>query len=195
MIWRHRAARRAVLSAALVGAALGLAACSSSPSTSTSGSATTTTRAPTTTAPPARSTTSTTGPATAPAPVYEVTTGSVDGLGTVLTDGHGLTLYLFAPDNKSGKSTCYGTCAQAWPPLLIPAGTKPVAGPGVNAALLGTTTRTDGTTEVTYNGWPLYLWVDDTAPGMATGQAINNNGGLWYVLRPDGSEVTAKPTG
>ena len=119
--------------------------------------------------------------------MYQVRTGTVKGLGTVLVDGKGMTLYLFVPDKQLAKSTCYGACAQAWPPLLLPAGvTSPLAGPGAQSSLLGTTHRSDGTTQVTYNKWPLYLWVGDSQPGQATGQGINNLGGLWYVLSPDG---------
>jgi predicted lipoprotein with Yx(FWY)xxD motif len=169
-----------------------IAGCGSSSSTST----TTTAKPPTTTSTTSVTTTSgaTSTTATGPTPVYEVKTGNVKGLGTVLVDGQGFTLYLFVPDKQSGTSTCYGPCAEAWPPLLLPAGTTaPVAGPGVNPALLGTTHRTDGTVEVTYNKWPLYLWVSDSQPGQATGQGINNNGGLWYVLSPQGKEITATP--
>ena len=128
------------------------------------------------------------------APFYEVTTGSVKGLGTVLVDGSGLTLYMFEPDKQSGNSTCYGSCANGWPPLLLPSGaTSPVAGGSAKPSLLGTTKRTDGTVQVTYNRWPLYLWVGDSQPGQATGQALNNLGGLWYVLNPAGAVITAKP--
>ena len=130
----------------------------------------------------------TTGP-----PFYEVKTGRVKGLGTVLVDGQGLTLYLFVPDKQSGRSTCYKRCAQGWPPLLLPTGvTTPVAGRGVKASLLRTTRRRDGTTQITYNRWPLYLWVGDSGPGQATGQGINNLGGLWYVVSPDGKAITKR---
>ena len=71
--------------------------------------------------------------------------------------------------------------------------TAPVAGPHVQSSLLGTTHRTDGTTEVTYNKWPLYLWVGAGNHGQATGQGLNNLGGLWYVLSPAGDEITARP--
>lgn len=126
-------------------------------------------------------------------PVYEVTTGTVNGLGKVLVDGQGLTLYLFVPDKQSGSSTCYTQCASAWPPLLLPDGvTAPVAGPGIKSSLLGTTHRTDGTVQVTYNKWPLYTWAGDSGPGQATGQGLNNLGGLWYVLSPEGATITAK---
>lgn len=127
-------------------------------------------------------------------PFYEVRTGRVKGLGPVLVDGQGMTLYLFVPDKRSGRSTCYKLCAEGWPPLRLPAGiTRPVAGRGVKASLLRTTRRTDGTTQVMYNRWPLYLWVGDSEPGQATGQGINNLGGLWYVLSPDGNAITAHP--
>jgi predicted lipoprotein with Yx(FWY)xxD motif len=127
-------------------------------------------------------------------PFYEVRTGKVKGLGMVLVDGQGLTLYLFVPDKRSGRSTCYKLCAEAWPPLRLPTGvTRPVAGRGIKASLLGTTHRTDGTSQVTYHRWPLYLWVGDSEPGQATGQGINNLGGLWYVLSPDGNAITAHP--
>lgn len=123
-------------------------------------------------------------------PTYEVTSGVVGGLGTVLVDGKGFTLYLFVPDHRSSRSTCYDVCAVAWPPLLLPSGkTKPLAGPGVKASLLGTTTRKGGQIQVTYNGWPLYLWANDGAPGEATGQGINNLGGLWYVVSVKGSAI------
>jgi predicted lipoprotein with Yx(FWY)xxD motif len=170
-----------------------LAGCGSSSSSSTttsSGPSTTPTTAPTATT--GASTAVTAGSGT-PA-IYEVRTGKVKGLGTVLVNGQGLTLYLFVPDKQSGVSTCYTACAQGWPPLLLPTGvTAPVAGSGVKTSLLGTTPRSDGTTQVTYNKWPLYLWVGDSEPGQATGQGIDNLGGLWYVLAPDGHTITARP--
>ncbi len=164
-----------------------LAGCSSSGSSST----TTTTAAGGTTTTAAGGATTTSGGTPA---FYEVHTGTVSGLGTVLVNGPGNTLYLFEPDKQSGSSTCYGACAQGWPPLLLPSGvTTPVAGPGVKSSLLGTTHRTDGTVQVTYNKWPLYLWVGDSQPGQATGQGLNNLGGLWYVLSPEGKAITTKP--
>ncbi len=95
---------------------------------------------------------------------------------SVLTNARGFTLYRFAPDTPS-KSTCYGTCAAYWPPLTG----RPVAGPGV-AGKLGTIERTGGTIQVTYDGHPLYTYIGDSAPGQATGNNINLNGGFWYEI-------------
>lgn len=82
--------------------------------------------------------------------------GQVPGLDEVLVAGSGFTLYLFVPDKRSGTSTCYGPCAEAWPPFDLPTGvTRPVAGAGVNVSLRTTTKRNDGTTELVYTGWPL----------------------------------------
>jgi predicted lipoprotein with Yx(FWY)xxD motif len=122
----------------------------------------------------------------------EVTIGRVSGLGAVLVDGQGFTLYLFVPDDHSSHSVCTAICAIEWPPLLLPTGTSaPRAGHGINPALLSTTTRSDGTVQVVYNGWPLYLWPDDLSPGQATGQGLNNVGGLWYVVSPQGNPIRA----
>jgi predicted lipoprotein with Yx(FWY)xxD motif len=127
-------------------------------------------------------------------PYYEVNTGTVSGLGTILVDGQGLTLYMFVPDDQRGQSTCYKACASGWPPLRLPTGvTVPVAGGQAEPSLLGTTTREDGGLQVTYNGWPLYIWVGDTQPGQATGQGIDSLGGYWYVLSPDGKVIKTKP--
>jgi predicted lipoprotein with Yx(FWY)xxD motif len=92
----------------------------------------------------------------------------------LLTNAEGLTLYWFAPDTST-KSACYGSCAAYWPPVT---GT-PSAGPGVTGTL-GTITRTGGTTQATYDGHPLYTYIGDSAPGTASGNNINLNGGLWH---------------
>ena len=173
--------------------ALGLlaAACSSGSGGTAS---TTTSRAPTT-SPSATSTTGSIGQraAAGTSPYYEVTTGKVSGLGTILVDGQGLTLYMFVPDHQRGESTCYGKCASGWPPLRLPTGvTVPVAAGQAEAPLLGTTTRKDGGQQVTYNGWPLYLWAGDTGPGQATGQGIDSLGGYWYVLSAQGEVIKTK---
>jgi predicted lipoprotein with Yx(FWY)xxD motif len=122
-------------------------------------------------------------------PTYEIKIGNVNGLGPVLVNGQGLTVYLFVPDHQ-GQSTCYQICAVQWPPVTLPAGvTAPIAGPGIKASLLGTTRRKDGSTEITYNGWPLYRWTIDKSPGQATGQGLNNLGGLWFVVNASGNAV------
>ena len=108
-------------------------------------------------------------------------------LGQFLVDGAGHTLYLFAADTGT-SSTCYGACARYWPPFLTTG--APQAGTGVNAALLGTTRRTDGSTEVTYAGHPLYYVVTDRNPGDATGEAVNNFGAPWYAVGPGGGKIT-----
>jgi predicted lipoprotein with Yx(FWY)xxD motif len=127
-------------------------------------------------------------------PAYEVGSAQVSGLGSVLVDGQGFTLYLYVPDAQSGKSRCSGTCAVEWSPLTLPSGvTSPVAGPGALASELSTTRRTDGSVQVTYNGWPLYTWAEDMAPGQATGEGLNNQGGLWYVLDTSGNAIKRQP--
>lgn len=104
-------------------------------------------------------------------------------LGTVLVDGSGMTLYMYTQDTQgAGASTCEGECLAAWPALV---GT-PSAGTGVEASRLGSFTRTDGTTQVSYNGWPLYFWVQDNAPGDTTGQGVD---GVWYVLDAQGEPI------
>ncbi len=127
-------------------------------------------------------------------PVYEVETAHVSGLGSVLVNGQGFTLYLYEPDAQSGHSKCSGPCAVEWSPLTLPTGVKfPVSGPGVEASLLSTTHRSDGTIQVTYDNWPLYTWAEDTAPGQATGEGLDNLGGVWYVLDSSGNAVERPP--
>jgi predicted lipoprotein with Yx(FWY)xxD motif len=105
--------------------------------------------------------------------------------GPILVDGEGMSLYLFTNDTQnSGTSTCADDCLAEWPPLLSDG--DPVAGEGVDAAMLGTITRDDGTTQVTYNGWPLYYFADDTAPGDTNGQGL---GDVWFLVTPDGEAV------
>ena len=129
----------------------------------------------------------TTGPGV---PGYAVHTASVGGLGTVLVDGYGLTLYLFELDHGRGRSTCSGYCASQWPPLTLPPGVAaPMTGQGADAAALGTTRRADGTLQVTYAGWPLYRWIGDTESGQATGEGRDDSGGLWYAVDEAGRAV------
>jgi len=131
------------------------------------------------------------GGAHAVTPAYVVQASTISGLGKIIADGGGFTLYMYAPDHR-GPSRCAGFCAQQWPPLLLPRGVvKPAAGPGVRADLLGTVRRGNGRLQVTYNGWPLYLWQGDTAPGEATGQA--DDMGLWYVMSVSGAVDRSTP--
>jgi len=107
-------------------------------------------------------------------------------LGRILVDSKGQTLYLFQADAGS-VSTCNGACASAWPPLTTTG--KPIAGPGVSASKLGTTKRSDGSTEVTYNGHPLYTFVGDSSPGQTTGQGNTGFGAEWDVLSAAGNKL------
>ncbi len=121
-------------------------------------------------------------------------------LGHVLTDAAGMTLYVFSND-EAGVSNCSGGCAEAWPPLLVEDGTVPVA-PLAIPGEFSTTERADGSLQVTYNGWPLYGWVQDEAPGDTTGQAVND---VWWVANlnpvvrvaehPEHGPILVGPTG
>lgn len=123
-------------------------------------------------------------PAESPADAGSVTVDvASSGLGDILVDGEGLTLYAFTPDTD-GESTCYDDCADAWPPLLSDA--APAAGTGLDAAGFSLVDRTDGGKQVVYNNWPLYYFAADAAPGDTNGQGV---GGKWYVLAPDGSLI------
>ena len=129
----------------------------------------------------------TTGPE---GPGYMVHAHAVASLGTVLTDGYDETLYLYVPDAASGRSTCAQSCAAKWPPLSLPSGvTHPFVGPGAQVGLVGTTLRADGRVQVTYAGWPLYHYVGDTEAGQATGEGLNDSGGLWYAVTASGHAV------
>lgn len=113
-------------------------------------------------------------------------------LGRILVDIHGRTLYLFRAD-KGTRSVCYGQCAKFWPPLL--ATKAPKTGAGLKASLFGTTLRKGGVRQVTYNGHPLYRFVEDTKAGQTTGQGVNHFGGLWWVLSPAGTAIVKKSAG
>lgn len=107
-------------------------------------------------------------------------------LGKVLVNSAGRTLYLFEKD-KNGRSSCAGQCAKYWPPLI--SATKPTAGTGVKAALLGRVRRSDGKMQVTYNRHPLYLFLKDKAAGQVTGENLDFFGGEWYVVNAKGVKV------
>jgi predicted lipoprotein with Yx(FWY)xxD motif len=122
-----------------------------------------------------------------------ISTRTLPKLGTVLVDGTGRTLYMFVPDKRL-KVTCVRTCAAVWPPVKLPKGAKPAARGGARRTLLASDPDPAGGRVVTYNRWPLYTYVADRAPGQARGQALNLNGGLWYVLAPSGLVIRKKLT-
>jgi predicted lipoprotein with Yx(FWY)xxD motif len=108
-------------------------------------------------------------------------------LGKILVDAHGRTVYLFKKDTGP-KSTCAGQCAVDWPPVTTKG--KPVPASGLTASEVGTTSRSDGKTQVTYNGHPLYRFSGDSNPGDTTGQGLNAFGASWFVLSPAGNQIT-----
>ncbi|HSS32839.1 MAG TPA: hypothetical protein VLL27_06115 [Solirubrobacterales bacterium] len=114
-----------------------------------------------------------------------VALASAPKLGMVLVDSKGFVLYDFHKD-KGTTSACYGACEQGWPPLLTEGEPKPSN--GANAGMLGTTERKDGTTQVTYNGHPLYTFAGDKKPGEANGNDISAFGAEWYALKGNGEE-------
>jgi predicted lipoprotein with Yx(FWY)xxD motif len=122
----------------------------------------------------------------------KISSSTIARLGPALVDAQGRTLYVFAPD-KGKKVTCVSTCAQIWPPAFVPSGKQAVAAAPVKQSLLGSDPDPAGGRVITYAGWPLYTYVTDTAPGQATGQAVNLNGGPWYVISPAGKVITKKP--
>jgi predicted lipoprotein with Yx(FWY)xxD motif len=110
-------------------------------------------------------------------------------VGKVLVDARGRTLYTRSID-VSRKSTCYGSCAAAWPPFLTSA--KPLAGSGAKQSLLGTTRRTNGTLQVTYAGHPLYYNRQDAQPGEISAQGTASN---WWLIGSSGKKITKLPGG
>jgi predicted lipoprotein with Yx(FWY)xxD motif len=142
-----------------------LAACSSSGTSSTSGSGSTGTSSP------------------AAATTGNLKTTTIGGA-TVLTNAKGFTLYSFAPDTST-KSNCNGTCAQFWPPVKGPATASGVKG------TFGTIKRSDGSTQATFDGHPLYTFAADTAPGQAKGNGLNEQGGVWHEITTSGAAAPA----
>ena len=116
-----------------------------------------------------------------------VGTSNEGDLGSILVDSSGRTLYLFAKDSGT-TSACSGACASAWPPLR--ASGKPTVGSNAEASLVGTTTRSDGKPQVTYNGHPLYLFSGDQAAGDTNGEGSTAFGGGWYALSAAGDQVS-----
>jgi len=150
---------------AVAAAAAVLAACSSSGTSSAGGNGSTSTSSP------------------AAATTGNLKTTTIGGA-TVLTNAKGFTLYSFAPDTPT-KSNCNGACAQFWPPVKGPATASGVKG------TFGTIKRSDGSTQATFDGHPLYAFVGDTAPGQAKGNGLNAAGGLWHEITTSGTAAPA----
>ena len=111
-----------------------------------------------------------------------------EGLGKILVNSQARTLYLFQKDSGT-MSECTGACAVNWPPLR--ADGAPLVGSGANASILGTTPRSDGKPQITYNGHPLYLFVKDRKPGDTNGEGLTAFGGSWFAVSPAGNQVSA----
>ena len=158
--------------AGLAGLALIAAACGTSSTASNSSSATK----------PSSSSSAAAAPVSASGAALK--TAAISGT-KVLTNAKGFTLYWFAPDTAT-RSNCNGSCAKYWPPVKGPA----TAGSGVTGKL-GTITRSDGSTQATYNGHPLYTYVADTAPGQAKGNGVNLSGGIWHEVTVSGAAAPA----
>ncbi|WP_439883070.1 COG4315 family predicted lipoprotein [Pontibacter sp. MBLB2868] len=118
-----------------------------------------------------------------------VETRSTEALGAYLTDAEGRSLYIFEGDTAM-QSNCYDDCAAAWPPFLSEGTAE--AGVGVEAAMLGAIKRKDGSTQVTYNGMPLYYFIKDAEAGQTNGQEKEGFGAEWYLLTPKGEKVHAE---
>jgi predicted lipoprotein with Yx(FWY)xxD motif len=113
-------------------------------------------------------------------------------LGKILVNSQGRSLYLFQRDVGT-KSECTGACAAAWPPLR--ANGTPVVGTSLSASKIGTSARSDGKPQVTYNGHPLYLYSADQKPGDTNGQGLNAFGGAWFALSVGGNMVSGRGSG
>ena len=136
--------------------------------------------------PAATHTTSSTSNAAQPGITRIATQRVPGGIGAVLVNGKGLTVYVFLPE-KSGKVKCVGGCASLWPPLLAPSGGKPATTSPVHAALVGTVASPSGGSIITYAGWPLHTYTADTTHGSYKGQGY---GGQWYMISPSGTVIT-----
>jgi predicted lipoprotein with Yx(FWY)xxD motif len=180
----HRSGRtlvpRMLYSGLALGAVAAVAACGSS---SSSTSASSGKSQPASTSSPSASTSA-----------VIISAKSVPGVGTVLVNGKGQTLYALSSE-KGGKITCTDEngCTKIWPDTELPKGvTSATTGSGIQASLLSTVKDSAGALYVTYHGWPLYTYSGDSGPGQANGEGITNFGGTWYVLSTSGNPVTSK---
>jgi predicted lipoprotein with Yx(FWY)xxD motif len=130
--------------------------------------------------------TAVTTPAPATGSSGEVALADSD-LGQILVDSDGMTIYLFEKDTSGDASTCSGACAESWPPVTVKG--DATAGDGVDASKLTTFKRDDGTTQVAYNGHPLYLYAGDSAPGDTNGNEVDQFGAEWYAMNAAGESV------
>lgn len=160
---------------------LALAGCGSS-SSGTSSSTTT----------PTSSTPATTTAGTPSAARAQISVKTVSGLGPVLVNAEGHTLYIFEPDEHV-KVTCVGACASLWPPVKLSSGEKAAAAGEAKSSLVASVPDPEGGRVVTYAGWPLYAYVADSGPGTASGQGVNSYGGVWYVISPAGQVIVKTP--
>ncbi|TMC40467.1 MAG: hypothetical protein E6J28_01415 [Chloroflexi bacterium] len=176
-----------VITGAIVAAALVLAACGSGSGSGSGGYYGAATSPSPSTAPVSTYPSPTSSPVSSPAAAGTTIKAASSRLGQILVDANGRTLYLFVADSGTTSNCNSAGCVQNWPPVLTKG--TPQAGAGVNASLLGTTTRKDGTTEVTYAGHPLYYFIADKQPGQVTGQGIDAFGGPWYVVSPSGAQI------
>jgi predicted lipoprotein with Yx(FWY)xxD motif len=123
-------------------------------------------------------------------PVH-LTAGSANGLTPIVRDAAGFTLYRFDKDSGSpSMSNCYGGCATAWPPALVQPGQKIYVN-GVPESEVGVVQRTDGNLQITIGGWPVYRFINDTAPGQTNGEGV---GGSWFAVSPRGEKVLPPAT-
>ncbi len=120
----------------------------------------------------------------------ELQAAEKEPFGSYLTDSQGRALYMFTADQKGAQqSACIGACAEAWPPAV--AQDQPKLGENLDQSKLGTIQREGGASQVTYNGWPLYYFAQDTAAGQVAGQDKQGFGGAWYVIGTDGEPIRA----
>lgn len=135
-------------------------------------------------------------PAPASAEAAQIAVDSLAGAGAFLTDGDGRAVYLLEGE-PADSSECYGACAAMWPPFLAGSATAAADAAGLRSDLIGTLQRTDGSTQVTYGGHPLYYYHDDVTPGQTTGHDVTDEWGEWYLVTPAGEplEGTAEPNG
>jgi predicted lipoprotein with Yx(FWY)xxD motif len=144
---------------------------------------------PTTSTTAAAPTATSTTPSTPATKSISLSVRTLPNVGAVLVNAEGRTLYTFAPD-KHSKVTCVSSCATLWPPLKLASGETAAGPPQLKASLLGSDPDPEGGRVVTYAGWPLYTYAADGAAGQDNGQAIETNGGRWYVIAPSGKVIT-----